>query len=54
LPGALCRRPEDFDLDDNVDPDAVADAIAVCHACPALNRRRRWLNSLPQREMAAI
>lgn len=54
LPGAACigRGEELFDLRDASDPDrpaVEAEALAICHQCPALAACGRWLDSLPPR-----
>ena len=49
LPGAACRgHPELFDVAGQHDRDAIAQAKAVCHACPVLRECRAWLRSLPK------
>ncbi|WP_235633005.1 WhiB family transcriptional regulator [Mycolicibacterium fluoranthenivorans] len=44
LPGALCRGvPELFDSEE---PDDVAEAVALCERCPALEACRTWTDGL--------
>ena len=56
LPGARCRgRPHLFDPARPAEAEAsVADrhrqALALCAACPSLNRCAAWLASLPPTE----
>jgi WhiB family redox-sensing transcriptional regulator len=51
LSGAACVGEYDlFDPRDPSDPDREdieAEAIAICHACPALFACRAWYDSLP-------
>ncbi|MCH9732269.1 MAG: WhiB family transcriptional regulator [Actinomycetia bacterium] len=43
LPDAACiDRPELFDID--ADDEQHAEAVEVCHQCPALNACRAWAN----------
>lgn len=44
LPGALCRgRPRLFDSEEPAD---VAEAVALCERCPALDACRAWADGL--------
>jgi WhiB family redox-sensing transcriptional regulator len=47
LDGCACRsRHRLFESDD---PSDIADAVAICGRCPALDACSRWYDSLPPR-----
>jgi hypothetical protein len=49
LHGAACRgHPALFDVADRHDTQAIAQAKAVCTACPVLRGCRAWLAGLPR------
>lgn len=45
LSGALCRGDARFTSED---PDDLADALEICHACPALDACKAWVTTLPR------
>lgn len=52
LRGALCRgRPLAFDAGSPSDAD---EAIALCHACPALSECRQWADGQPPGALVGV
>jgi hypothetical protein len=47
LPGALCRNRSE--LFDGEEPEDIAEAVALCARCPALDACRAWVDRLEYR-----
>jgi Transcription factor WhiB len=52
LDGALCRGRAG--LFDATDDDQAAEAIAICHECPALQRCREWADAQPINSLSGV